>query len=107
MGITALVIDAQVVNDQISLDDAHARKVEYYKQIENEIKAKFKVNNVIFSSITLSWRGLWSKASVEHLTAIGIIRKNQIKILSTRAIVGGLACFHLFNRSTQTVGRAC
>lgn len=106
MGITALVLDAQVVNDQISLDEAHGRKVAYYQQIEDKIKEKYVVNNVIFSSITLSWRGLWSQASVEHLTTLGVIKKKQIKILSTRAIVGGLTCFHLFNRTTQTIGRA-
>ncbi|CAL1672794.1 unnamed protein product [Lasius platythorax] len=102
MGITALVLDAQVVNDQISLD-AHERKIAYYQQIKDKIKEKFVVNNVIFSSITLSWRGLWSQASVEHLTTLGVIKKNQIKILSTRAIIGGLTCFHLFNRTTQTM----
>ena len=106
MGITALVLDAQIVNDQISLDDAHERKITYYQQIEDKIKEKYVVNNVIFSSITLSWRGVWSQASVEHLTTLGIIKKSQIKILSTRAIVGGLTCFHLFNKTTQVIGRA-
>lgn len=107
MGVTALVIDAQVVGDQTNLDEAHNKKVEYYGQVGEEIRAQFEVGTVIFSSITLSWRGIWSKASAEHLTATGVIKKNQIKVLSTRAIVGGLACFHLFNKSTQTVGRAC
>lgn len=57
LGITTLVLDAQVVNDQIDLDVAHQSKINYYKTIEKEVKEVF-VQNVIFSSITLSWRGL-------------------------------------------------
>lgn len=58
LGMTALILDAQVVNDQIDLNNAHNRKVEYYKAIDNLVKEKYDVRNVILSSITLSWREL-------------------------------------------------
>lgn len=106
MGVTALVLDAQVVNDQIDLDGAHNRKVDYYKEIRDVIATKYDVQNIIFSSVTLSWRGLWSPKSVGDLTSLGVIKKGQIKILSTRAIIGGLSCFHMFNRATQMRGPA-
>lgn len=105
LGMTAVVIDAQIVNDQIDLDVAHSRKVNYYSEIEDDIKRKYNVRSVLCTSTTLSWRGLWSQASAEDMTSLGIVRKNQLKILSTRAIIGGLACFHIFNKSTQVAGR--
>jgi len=58
MGQTALVIDAQVVNDQIDLDEAHRRKSEVYKNIEEELRLQYLVTTVKFTSITLSWRGI-------------------------------------------------
>lgn len=106
LGVTAFVLDAQVVNDQISLDDAHRRKIDYYQDIERNVKEKFRVQNVICSSITLSWKGLWSQKSVESLTDLGVLKKKHIKIISTRAIIGGLASFHIFNKATQVQGRA-
>ncbi|KMQ85019.1 reverse transcriptase [Lasius niger] len=51
--VTALIIDAQVVNDQISLDGAHARKIDYYNNI-NLVKEKYKVQNATLTSATLS-----------------------------------------------------
>lgn len=51
LGTTALVIDAQM-NDQFDLDTAHNNKVEYYKDIEGNLKENY--NTVVFSSITLS-----------------------------------------------------
>jgi len=77
LGITAVVLDAQIVNDQMDLDGAHQKKVEYYTTIENEIKREYDVENAIFSSITLSWRGFWSRASVEHLFGLGVLKKRQ------------------------------
>lgn len=105
-GDAAIVIDAQVVNDQIDLDTAHNNKVRYYRSIEDSIRARYDVRNVNFSSVTLSWRGLWSRRSAEDMTGLGILRKRQLKVISTRAIIGGLTCFHTFNKTTQMRGAA-
>lgn len=105
LGVTAIVVDAQVVNDQFDLDTAHRRKKDYYKDIESCIRDRFKVEEVRFMSATLSWRGLWSAESAKDLTGLGILRVGQLKVMASRVIVGGLACFHLFNKSTEVKGR--
>lgn len=104
LGTTTLVIDAQEVNDQFDLDTAHNNKVEYYEDIEGDLKESYNVDTVIFSSITLSWRGVWSRKSAEHMTSLEVLRKRELKILSSQAIIGGLACFHTFNKATQVRG---
>lgn len=103
LGVTALVIDAQVVNDQIDLDGAHQNKINYYQNLKEAIKQKYCVQEVVFTLVTLSWRGVWSEASAKNLIELGVIKKGETKILSSRVIVGGLASFHQFNKMT-TVG---
>lgn len=100
LGVTAVVVDAQVVNDQVNLDYAHTAKQDYYKNLERAVKTKYGVESVVFTSATLSWRGLWSRKSAGSLVELGILRKGQLKVLSSRVIIGGLACFHLFNKAT-------
>ncbi|CAK9796556.1 Retrovirus-related Pol polyprotein from type-2 retrotransposable element R2DM [Anthophora plagiata] len=51
-------------------------------------------------SATISWRGVWSPASAEELLQIGVIRSSELKILFTRALIGTIAAFNLFSRTT-------
>lgn len=99
-GNMALVIDAQVVNDQINLNDAHKKKVEYYSRITGQVRSKYKVSIIIVTSITLSWRGLWSDKSAGELIRHGVIHTGSLKVISSRAIIGGVAAFNMFNRTT-------
>jgi len=55
MGRTLLVLDAQVINDQIALDEAHQQKIEYYERIHSILRNKYEVSEIRFGSITLSW----------------------------------------------------
>lgn len=102
----ALVIDAQVVNDQINLNDAHRKKVEYYNRIKRQIREKYKVSVISVTSITLSWRGLWSDRSAAELIREGVIQTRSLKVLSSRAIIGGVAAFNMFNRTTTRKKRS-
>lgn len=96
----AYLIDAQVVGDQINADDAHQRKISYYRTLEPEIKRKYNVRNVEFTSITLTWRGLWSPKSCNQLLQWGFLKQKEIKIISTRALIGGYIAFKTFNKRT-------
>lgn len=100
-GVLGLVIDAQVINDQYDLDTAHENKIEYYKDIVENIKDKYQVENVIVTSITLSWRGIWSEASATSLLDLGVIKKKTLKIMSSRVIIGGLCGFNYFGKMTN------
>lgn len=101
----ALVIDAQVIGEQSNLDEAHHRKSEYYKQIDADIKKHFNVSKITYTSATISCRGIWSSKSATHLRKLNVIRTGELKILSTRALVGGYAAFTRFNKSTFTTYR--
>lgn len=104
-GKTAMVVDAQVVSEQTNLDEAHKRKLAYYRGLEEDNKHKYSVDHVKFTSATSSCGCIWSKASVDDLIDLRIILKEEIKILSTRALIGGLSSFWVFNKSTSTASR--
>lgn len=104
LGVTALVIDAQVVNDQVDLNVVHSKKADYYKNLSSLIKRTYGVQEVKYTSATLSWRGVWSEESAKSLTSLGVLKKKSLKVLSSRVVIGGLAAFHQFNKLT-TVGR--
>lgn len=98
------VLDAQVIGKQYDLAQAHRNKISYYDQedITNYFKSKLPGNGVVtLSSITLSWKGIWSSDSVVYLQRLGL-NNNDFKIISSRMIVGGIAGFHMFNRTTRT-----
>jgi hypothetical protein len=67
---SAIVIDAQVVSEQSDLNRRHKEKVRYYSEngsLKQNIRDTYQVNDVAFSSITLSARGVWSQRSADDL----------------------------------------
>ena len=107
-GHTALVIDAQVVSEQSDLNRRHKEKTKYYAENESltqNIKSTYRVHEVAFTSVTLSARGIWSARSAEDLKRKGIIKVSDLKIISTRVMIGGLAAFRTFMKRTDIYGR--
>ncbi|CAL7932959.1 unnamed protein product [Xylocopa violacea] len=103
MGRTTIVVDAQVVSEQTDLNMAHKRKVEYYSKntsLLRNIGRREQSTDVQVLSATLSWRGIWSSKSAEDLIRLGLLQKKELKILSTRALIGTIAAFNMFSRVT-------
>lgn len=100
-GTTAVVADATIISVQRNLSLAHRDKIEKYKVLEKMIKEKHNVSSVTFTSITLNWKGVWSKDSAEDLIRLGILRRSELKIISTRVLIGGLAIFSEFMKCTR------
>ena len=103
----ALVIDAQVMGEQSNLDRAHDKKVAYYgedQELIGRIRQRYVARSVQFSSATVSWRGIWSAKSSEHLLGLGVVRGTDLKVVSTRALLGGIAAFRFFNKTTAVRG---
>lgn len=98
----AIVIDALVSTDGVELDQAHLGKVRKYNRAEivENVRRKFNANEVIVTSATLNWRGIWSKMSSAHLLSLGMIKRRDLKVISTRVGVGSIAAFRVFNKST-------
>lgn len=107
VGHTSIVIDAQVVGDQTDLGKADRDKVAYYSgnsSLSDLIKAKYCTTNVLTLSATLNWRGVWSPRSADNLLKRGIIKRTELKVLSSRVLIGGLASWNIFNKSTSYRG---
>lgn len=83
LGTTAIIIDAQVINDKVNLDDAHTRKYNYYKNIDNLVKEKYEVNSTVHTLITLSWRGVRSQSSAADLVSRSVLRKSILSHVFT------------------------
>jgi len=45
LGVTAMIIDAKIVNDQVDLDRIHNLKNDYYKNIERNIRDMYTHGN--------------------------------------------------------------
>lgn len=101
-GPTALVVDAQVISEHLDLTTAHNNKIKKYGHLADSIKDRYAVDRVLLTSATLSYRGVWSDVSASDLTSLGIIKKNELKIIATRALIGGLNGLWRFNRTTET-----
>ncbi|KAL0098700.1 hypothetical protein PUN28_020656 [Cardiocondyla obscurior] len=79
LGRTALIIDAQVVSEQTELNQAHNKKVNYYNDpaVIQSIKETYNVQDVKTTSITLSWKGIWSS---KHNTSRPLLYSLYIEI---------------------------
>ena len=101
-GGKALVIDAQVVSEHCDLEVAHRKNAAKYRDLRERVRERFRVGEVSFTTVTLSYRGVWSRTSAQELVEGKVIKKGELKIISTRVLVGGLASFWRFTKSTST-----
>lgn len=104
LGDTTLIMDAQVTSDTVSLTASHRRKADYYGQNDtllSQVRAITHSTTILVLAVTLSWRGIWCPESAKKLLDLGIIRKRELSVLSTRVLIGGLSAFWKFNRTTM------
>ena len=107
LGRKVVVVDAQVVTDSYSLDEAHRRKANYYNtpEICEHLSTRFRAETIDFLSVTLNWRGVWSKQSIDQLLKHDILRKKDSALVSTRVMIGGVRAFRNFNTTTMVYRR--
>lgn len=102
---TVQVIDAQVVSASTSLDDAHRRKVMKYDTpfLKHRVSQEFgvMVEDVHVTSITISWRGIWSSLSADQLSSIGL--KGLLPSITTRVLQGSHTNWTRFNKMTSNI----
>uniref|UniRef100_A0ABD2XNC2 Reverse transcriptase domain-containing protein n=1 Tax=Trichogramma kaykai TaxID=54128 RepID=A0ABD2XNC2_9HYME len=104
-GSDARIIDAQVVSGASSLDDSHLRKCAKYDTtlLKSRVAGELGVvaSNVTVTSITLSWKGVWSRASAASLISLGI--GNLLPSLTTRVLQGSHTNWTRWNKMTTTI----
>jgi hypothetical protein len=82
-----IVVDAQVITDQFPLERAHKNKVEKYNPLIHQLQ-ELRPGGVTLSSFTINWRGTIAVSSSKELCALQVLKKRDLKILATRALVG-------------------
>lgn len=98
----AHVVDVQVINDQYSLKAAHQQKARKYQHTTDLVRQLSGMQEVKYTSVTLTWGGVWSPESVGQLLDWKIIKSADIKRISTRVLVGGVSCYNHFQSSTAS-----
>lgn len=98
-GTTVHILDAQVVSDGISLAFAHNEKIKKYNKNEilETVRNEFGAVDIKLSTITLNWKGVWSRRAAAYLLDNQIISAADLSVLSSRVVIGGLACWNIFN----------
>lgn len=101
----AVVVDAQVVSSETALDVSHERKVEKYRSCEDlaDRVAEYTGvprNNVRFTALTISWRGVWSSRSEREMRSLGLT-SGQLRSLTTRVLWGSWLNWKRFNSITS------
>lgn len=88
-GSQMAVVDAQVVGTYSTPDAAHERKVQKYNvpELLDIIKGK-NSDPPLVTSMTVTYRGVWSPKSAGALTDLGL-DKEDLKILTIRCLGGG------------------
>lgn len=104
-GDEAVVVDAQVVSSETALEVSHERKVEKYRScndLADAVAERTGVlrNNVRFTAITISWRGVWSSRSESELRGLGLTSA-QLRTLTTRVLWGSWLNWKRFNAITS------
>lgn len=104
-----IILDAQVVAAHRNLDESHKLKRDKYKMNNSLISLVSGYHNVPRSSvdvstITISWRGIWSGASSQELRALGLNTSFQTS-LTTRVLQGSHTNFNRFNKMTTMATR--
>lgn len=105
LGDTSFIVDTQIVGEQTDLEQTNKNKINYYKNnttLQDEIKSRYGSGTVLTFAATLNWRGVWAKSSAEDLLERGIIRKRDLPVVSSRVLIGSIAAWNIFNKSTST-----
>ncbi|KAG7196381.1 hypothetical protein KM043_018805, partial [Ampulex compressa] len=104
-GGKAVVVDAQVVSSEEALRSSHRRKVDKYRlneDLADRVAENTGVprNDVSFTALTISWRGVWSADSEAEMRGLGLTT-GQLRLLTTRVLWGSWLNWRRFNSITS------
>lgn len=94
-----VLVDIECINDQFSLELAHANKVEKYRCLQDQIQG-LRPGGFQCSTLTVNWRGVVAGSSYKELVALQILKKSDFKIISSRVILGGVMAHGIHQRMT-------
>ncbi|KAG8177076.1 hypothetical protein JTE90_015728 [Oedothorax gibbosus] len=92
------VCDIQVVNDQFPLITAHRNKYEKYEPLVEKLanlRSKFSI-----TSLTMNWRGILCRKSVEDLLIRKMISTRDLKLFAVKVLEGGAMAHQVHQNMT-------
>ena len=102
-GVSAWIIDATVVSENYTtLDTPHKSKIQYYGEVP-EIKAVIEMQTGVvpsFTSLTLSWRGLYSPGSAADLSLLGL-KRGDLEFLAAVCVEQGAIIHRIHQTATH------
>lgn len=99
-----VILDAQVVSANKGLQSAHELKRNKYLRnsslmCEVSRLTGTPIPRIEVATLTISWRGVWAKASNDIMRSLGVSRATCIG-LTTRVLMGSFLNFRRFNQMT-------
>lgn len=100
-----VLLDVQIVNDQFPLSTAHQNKVRKYECLREQLQ-NLRPGGYHGTTLTLNWRGVVCGQSSKELLALRIIKKGDLKIFSSRVLLGGIMAHYAHQRMTVSLRRS-
>lgn len=93
------ILDVQVVGTRAPLSQVHLAKTMKYmdKSILDKVGGR-----PLVSSITITYRGIWARESVQTLRDLGFTA-NDFKVITIRCLQGGIGAFAVHRHITTTL----
>lgn len=100
----AVTLDVQIITDAFGLDRANQNKINKYStwEYKRSVREKYHTTDEVTIAATLNWRGIWSPDSAKQLLDLKIIHKQELQLLSTRVLIGGIIGHRMFCQSTMS-----
>ena len=101
---TALVLDTIICSDNADLSSVNKQKVDYYntREVREWVLAESACNEVMFSSIAITWRGAMAKETAEILHRIGITAGDR-QLMIVKVLEGNVRTLQQWKRSAFSV----
>lgn len=109
LGCTTFVIDIGITSEKTDLDKMYRDKSAKFGEngcLMEGVKRKNGSDTVLSIAATISCRGVWSKASANELIRKGLLRSQDLMIISSRVLIGSIAEWNIFNKTTMARHRS-
>lgn len=92
----AMILEVHIVSG-LGMENARAIKINKYKDIEHHIKQTFNVEEVIFETVTMSYKGIFERNSAKALYALGVTQEG-LRMMSASVLHGSWLVWWSFRK---------
>lgn len=85
-GRLVMILEVHIVSG-LGMENARAAKINKYKDIEDHIKQTFNAEEVIFETVTVSYKGIFERNSAKALYGLGVTQEG-LRMMSASVLIG-------------------